>query len=89
MAEDELSAYTVSPPWRIPSHVKNLLSSAFTMTLYLAFRGRWLNLAYGISGVWALDPKLQFHTCISVLSVSLPFCCSKIIYCLLKELLLK
>jgi hypothetical protein len=32
--------------------------SAFTMPLYLAFRGRWLDLAYEISGVWALGLKL-------------------------------
>jgi hypothetical protein len=32
--------------------------SAFTKPLYLVFRGRWPNLAYGISGVWALGPKL-------------------------------
>jgi hypothetical protein len=31
------------------------------MPLYLAFRGRWLDLAYEISGVWVLGPKLQFH----------------------------
>jgi hypothetical protein len=34
--------------------------SAFTMPLYLVFRGGWLDLAYGISGVWALGPKLLF-----------------------------
>jgi hypothetical protein len=31
------------------------------MPPYLAFGG-WLDLAYEISGVWALGPKLQFHT---------------------------
>jgi hypothetical protein len=36
-------------------------SSVFTMSLYLVFRGRWLDLAYEISGVCALGPKLQFH----------------------------
>jgi hypothetical protein len=35
--------------------------SIFTMPLYLAFRGRWPDLAYGISAVWAFGPKLQFH----------------------------
>jgi hypothetical protein len=35
--------------------------SAFTMPLYMAFRGRWPDLAYGISGVWVLGPKLHFH----------------------------
>jgi hypothetical protein len=35
--------------------------STFTMPLYLAFRGGWLDLARGISGVWALGSKLQFH----------------------------
>jgi hypothetical protein len=29
------------------------------MTPYLAFRGKWRDLACGISGVWALGPKLQ------------------------------
>jgi hypothetical protein len=27
----------------------------------LAFRGGWLDLAYTISGIWALGPKLQFQ----------------------------
>jgi hypothetical protein len=27
--------------------------SAFTMPLYLVFGDGWLNLAYGVSGVWA------------------------------------
>jgi hypothetical protein len=31
------------------------------MPLYLAFRGGWLDLARGISGMWALDPKLLFQ----------------------------
>jgi hypothetical protein len=35
--------------------------SAFTMLLDLVFRGGWLDLAYGISGVWVLGPKLQFQ----------------------------
>jgi hypothetical protein len=34
---------------------------AFTMPLYLAFKGRLLDLAYGISRVWALAPKFQFQ----------------------------
>jgi hypothetical protein len=35
--------------------------SAFTRPLQLEFRGGRLDLAYGISGAWALDPKLRFH----------------------------
>jgi hypothetical protein len=35
--------------------------SAFTRSLYLALRDRWLDLAYGISGVWTLGPKHRFH----------------------------
>jgi hypothetical protein len=35
--------------------------SAFTVPLYLAFRGGWPDLTYGISGVWALSPKLLFQ----------------------------
>jgi hypothetical protein len=31
------------------------------MPLYLAFRGRWPDLTHEISGVWVLDPKLQFQ----------------------------
>jgi hypothetical protein len=31
------------------------------MPLYLAFRGRWLDLAYGVSGVCVSGPKLWFH----------------------------
>jgi hypothetical protein len=46
MAEDELSALLCL----FLDNVINFLS-AFTMPLYLAFRSRWLDLAYGISGV--------------------------------------
>jgi hypothetical protein len=35
--------------------------SSFAMPLHLAFRGRWPDLAYGLSRVWALGPKLQFQ----------------------------
>jgi hypothetical protein len=42
-----------------PRHVPSLFS-AFTVTLYLMFRVGWPDLAYGISGFWALGPKLQF-----------------------------
>jgi hypothetical protein len=31
------------------------------MPLYLPFWGWWLELAYGISRVWAVGPKLQFQ----------------------------
>jgi hypothetical protein len=43
------------------------------MPLYLAFRGRWPDLAYGISGVWALGPKLKFHMIISVSRLKIKF----------------
>jgi hypothetical protein len=33
--------------------------SVFTRPRYLVFRGGWPDLAYGISGVWALGPKLR------------------------------
>jgi hypothetical protein len=58
MAEDELSAYSASFH---SMSLEKLPFSAFTMPLYLAFRGRWPDLTYGISGVWALGPKLQIH----------------------------
>jgi hypothetical protein len=32
--------------------------SAFTRPLYLAFKGGWPGLAYEISGIWVLGPKL-------------------------------
>jgi hypothetical protein len=32
-------------------------ANTFTKPLYLVFMGRWLDLAYGISGLWALGPK--------------------------------
>jgi hypothetical protein len=35
--------------------------SALTVPLYLTFRGRWLDLAYGIAGDWVLGPKLPFQ----------------------------
>jgi hypothetical protein len=59
-AEDELSAHSAS------SHSMSWACnkppfSAFTMPLYLEFRGRWPDLAHRISGVWALCPKLQFQ----------------------------
>jgi hypothetical protein len=60
MAEDELSAYC-SSSHSIPEPCNKPPFSVFTMPLYLVFRGRRLDLAYGISGVWALGPKLQFH----------------------------
>jgi hypothetical protein len=48
--------HTVCPgPWN------KLPFSAFTMPLYLSFRGGWPNLAHGISGVWALGQKLRFQ----------------------------
>jgi hypothetical protein len=37
--------------------------SAFTVALSLAFKGEWLDLAYGISGIWVLSPKLLFQKC--------------------------
>jgi hypothetical protein len=35
--------------------------STFNKPLYLAFRGGWLDLAHGLSGVWTFGPKFQFH----------------------------
>jgi hypothetical protein len=35
--------------------------SAFTGPLYLAFKGEWLDLAYRISGFWAVGSNLQFQ----------------------------
>jgi hypothetical protein len=60
MVEDELSAYSASST-ACPESCNKPPFSAFTMPLYLAFRSRWPDLAYGISGVWALGPKLQFQ----------------------------
>jgi hypothetical protein len=33
------------------------------MSLYLAYRGKWPYLAYGISGVWDLGPNSGFSFC--------------------------
>jgi hypothetical protein len=64
MAEDGLSV-TLPLPMDVPSRVINLLSLP-SPSLYLVFRGRWpdlhmAELAYGVSGVWALGPKLGFQ----------------------------
>jgi hypothetical protein len=45
-----------------PKLYNKSLFPAFIMSLYLAFMGKWSNLADGISGVWALGAKLQFQT---------------------------
>jgi hypothetical protein len=60
MAADELSAYC-SSSHSIPELCNKFSFSAFTMPLYLAFKGGWLDLVYGISGVWALGPQCQFQ----------------------------
>lgn len=39
-------------------HVVNLLSLTFILSLYLAYRGQWLDPGYRIPGVWASGPKL-------------------------------
>jgi hypothetical protein len=61
MAEDELSAYS-APSHGMPESCNKSSFSAFTMLLYLVFSGRCLDLAYGLSGVWALGPKPQFQS---------------------------
>jgi hypothetical protein len=48
-------------PWHVPGCVTNLLSLPFALSLYLAYRGEWLDLKCRISGVWALGPNLRFH----------------------------
>jgi hypothetical protein len=35
--------------------------STFTILLYLALSDGWPGLAYGLSGVWTLGPKLWFQ----------------------------
>jgi hypothetical protein len=54
-----LKMATLPLPTVCPKLCNKSAFSAFTMALYLAFRGKWL--AYGISEVWALGPKLQFQ----------------------------
>jgi hypothetical protein len=60
MGEDGLSAYSALPT-ACPELCNTSPFSAFTMPLYLVFRGRLPELPYGISGVWVLGPKLQFQ----------------------------
>jgi hypothetical protein len=62
MAEDELSAYS-APSHGMPESCNKSSFSAFTILLYLAFRSRWQDLAYGTSIFWALGLKLQFQKC--------------------------
>jgi hypothetical protein len=57
--KDELSAYSASSH-RCTKPCNQSPFFAFTMPLYLAFRGGWLDLAYGISGVWALVQNTSF-----------------------------
>jgi hypothetical protein len=58
MAEDVLSVY--SAPSSAYTEICNKFPFfAFTMSFYLAPIGEWVE--YGISGVWALGPKLRFH----------------------------
>jgi hypothetical protein len=59
MAEDEPSVHSASSHCMSRPCIKPPFS-AFTMLLYLAFRGQWPDLAYGTSGVWALGPNSSF-----------------------------
>jgi hypothetical protein len=59
MAEDELGA-TLTLPRACPDSCNKPPFSAFTLPLYVVFRGRWPDLAHGVSGAWALGPKLWF-----------------------------
>jgi hypothetical protein len=49
MAEVELDAYSASSH-SMSQTVNKPLFFAFTMLLYLAFRGGWLDMTYGTSG---------------------------------------
>jgi hypothetical protein len=52
---------TLPLPIACPELDNKPLFSAFIMSVYLAFRHRWPDLAYRISGVCVLGPKLRFH----------------------------
>jgi hypothetical protein len=49
-------------PWHVLSHVINLLSLPFTMCLYLTYRGKWLDLTCGSSGVYEWDQNSSFKS---------------------------
>jgi hypothetical protein len=65
MAEDELSAYPASSKSMVcPEPCNKPPFSAFTISPfapYLAFRGGWPDLAYGIAGVWVLVQNSGFN----------------------------
>jgi hypothetical protein len=61
MAEDGLSASSASSHKCPEPYHKPPFSAAFTRPLDWGFRDEWPDLAYGISGVWALGPKLWFQ----------------------------
>jgi hypothetical protein len=54
MAEDELKCLLCL----FLGCVINLLSLPITMPFYLAYRGKWLDLTFGIPRVWAQGLKL-------------------------------
>jgi hypothetical protein len=55
------SVLTFPLPTTCPQPYHKLPFSAFAKALYLGFRGKWLDLTYGNSGVLALGPKFPFH----------------------------
>jgi hypothetical protein len=48
-------------PTAVLGCVIDLLSLPFTMSLYLASKGEWLDLTNGNPGVWVWGTKLQFQ----------------------------
>jgi hypothetical protein len=60
IAEDEW-VLSLPRPMACPKPCNKSPFSAVTMPLYLGFMGRWPDLAYGISGVWAFGPKFWFQ----------------------------
>jgi hypothetical protein len=51
----------------VPGHVRNLLSLLFSMSLYLAYKGGWLNITCGSPGVWSGVQNSGFN--LSILSL--------------------
>jgi hypothetical protein len=49
---------TLPLPMVCPESCNKFSFSTFTMSFYLASKGKWLDLAGGIPGVWAWDSKL-------------------------------
>jgi hypothetical protein len=52
---------SLRPPTLCPESRNKPPFSAFTRPLYSVFRGGWSDLAWGLSGVWVLGPKLWFQ----------------------------